>query len=140
MRLNTWEGILAQLQAVREADCEDGRIELLIELLVNLRLIGQDDCIPDLRQEKDNIETLYARLESETRLTFNSVPQPSVRLIYYAREVIKKLPGRVPSPSKNPVAGTIHSRDLPETCARRYTGAYRHASSATSWSLIWRLS
>ena len=94
MQLNTWEGILAQLQAIRETGGEDARIELLVELLVNLRLIGQDDCIPDLRQEKDGIEALYARLESETRLTFNSVARPSAQLIYYAREVIKKLPVR----------------------------------------------
>ena len=94
MRLNTWEGILAQLQAVRESDCEEGRIALLIELLVNLRLIGQDVCIPDLRQKKDNIETLYAELEDQTRLAFNSVPRPSAQFFYYAREVIKKLPVR----------------------------------------------
>jgi 3-phosphoglycerate kinase/phosphohistidine swiveling domain-containing protein len=94
LRLNTWEGILAQLQAIRESASEDGRIALLVELLVNLRLIGQDDCIPDLRLEKDDIEALYARLESETRLTFNAISQPSARLIYYAREVIKKLPVR----------------------------------------------
>ena len=94
MRLNTWEGILTQLQAIRASGCEDEKIALLVELLVNLRLIGQDECIPDLRQKKDDIETIYAQLESETRLTFDAVSQPSDRLVYYAREVIKKLPVR----------------------------------------------
>ena len=92
MRLNTWEGILTELQAIRASGCEDEKIALLVELLVNLRLIGQDECIPDLRQKKDDIETIYAQLESETRLTFDAVSQPSDRLVYYAREVIKKLP------------------------------------------------
>ena len=94
MRLNTWEGILTQLQAIRASGCEDEKIALLVDLLVNLRLIGQDECIPDLRQKKDDIETIYAQLESETRLTFDAVSQPSDRLVYYAREVIKKLPVR----------------------------------------------
>jgi 3-phosphoglycerate kinase/phosphohistidine swiveling domain-containing protein len=94
VRLNTWEGIIAQLRLVRECPNEEERIELLIELLINLRLLGQDECIPDQRGKKDDIEKIHAEIERETRLTLESVPEPSDILIYYTREVIKKLPVR----------------------------------------------
>lgn len=94
MRLNTWDSILGQLQQVRECADEQGRIDLLIEILVHLRLLGQDEGVPDQRSQKDDIEKIYARIESEMRLTLNSVSKPSATFIYYTREVIKKLPTR----------------------------------------------
>lgn len=94
MRLNTWESILAQLKKVRDSEDEDDKIPLLMELLINLRLLGQDDRIPDLRVKKSDMEAIYAEIESITRQALDSCRNPSSKLIYYAREVLKKLPVR----------------------------------------------
>ena len=56
--------------------------------------MGQDCCIPDLRVKKGDIEVLYADIEKETRTMLEAVPRPSANFIYYAREVLKKLPVR----------------------------------------------
>jgi 3-phosphoglycerate kinase/phosphohistidine swiveling domain-containing protein len=93
-RFNTWEAILGQLEILRQSKNEEERIDLLIELLVQLRLIGQDPCIVDQRTKKSDIETLYNGIESATREMLAAVENPSDRFIYYAREVIKKLPVR----------------------------------------------
>lgn len=93
-RLDTWERIREQLRLVRVSGDDEERIRLLIELLVNLRLLGSDVSIPDRREHKGDIEKLYADLEAETRETLDSVEAPSARFIYYAREVLKKLPVR----------------------------------------------
>jgi len=94
VRLNTWESILAQLKKVRDSEDEDDKIPLLMELLINLRLLGQDDRIPDLRVKKSDMEAIYAEIESTTRQALDSCRNPSSKLIYYAREVLKKLPVR----------------------------------------------
>ncbi len=94
MRLNTWESILAQLKAVRDSEDEEVKISLLMGLLINLRLLGQDDRIPDLRIKKSDMETIYAEIEGTTRQALDSCSNPSSKLIYYAREVLKKLPVR----------------------------------------------
>lgn len=62
--------------------------------MINLRLLGQDSCIPDLRVKKGDIETIYADIEKETRKMLEAVSKPSANFIYYAREVLKKLPVR----------------------------------------------
>ena len=93
-RLNTWETIIAQFRRIGDYKTEEERIDVLVELLVNLRLLGLDSCIPDRREKKGDIETLYAGIESETRLTLDAVSEPSDKFIYYAREVLKKLPVR----------------------------------------------
>lgn len=94
MRLNTWEEIIAQLQRVGTVSSEKDKIQLLIELLINLRLLGQDERIPDLREKKGDIETLYADIARETRGMLETVSNPSSNFIYYTREVLKKLPMR----------------------------------------------
>lgn len=94
LRLNTWESIISHLRLVRSVSGETERIKLLIELLINLRLLGQDECVPDMRQKKGDIETLYADIEREAREMLAAVSQPSANFIYYAREVLKKLPLR----------------------------------------------
>ncbi|PKL07123.1 MAG: phosphoglycerate kinase [Spirochaetae bacterium HGW-Spirochaetae-9] len=94
MRLNTWESIIGQLRLVRSCPDEEGRIQLLMELLINLRLLGQDSSIPDLRVKKGDIESIYAEIEHETRMMLESFPLPSDSFIYFAREVLKKLPVR----------------------------------------------
>ena len=94
MRLNTWESIIGQLRLVRACPDEEGRIQLLMELLINLRLLGQDSSIPDLRIKKGDIENIYAEIEHETRLMLEAFPLPSDSFIYFAREVLKKLPVR----------------------------------------------
>ncbi|TXT50285.1 MAG: pyruvate orthophosphate dikinase [Spirochaetes bacterium] len=94
IRFNTWEAIQAQLEKIRLCETEEGKIESLIELLVHLRLLGQDPCILDQRNAKGDIETLYAQIEAGTRAMLDAVRNPQDRFIYYAREVIKKLPVR----------------------------------------------
>ena len=71
--LNTWENILAHLDRVRESDNEEVQIQLLIELLINLRLIGTDSSIPDMRIQKSNIEDIYSEVENKTRSMLSSV-------------------------------------------------------------------
>lgn len=94
MRLNTWDSILAQLALVRDTQDEESKIPLLMELLINLRLLGQDERIPDLRTKKADMEIIYADVEKTTREALDSCKSPSSKLIYYAREVLKKLPVR----------------------------------------------
>jgi 3-phosphoglycerate kinase/phosphohistidine swiveling domain-containing protein len=92
--LNTWENILAHLDRVCESDNEKTQIQLLIELLINLRLIGTDSAIPDMRIQKSDIDDIYRQVEKKTRSMLSSVKAPSAKFIYYAREVIKKFPVR----------------------------------------------
>jgi 3-phosphoglycerate kinase/phosphohistidine swiveling domain-containing protein len=92
VRLDTWETILEHLRCVGQTEDEAGKINLLVELIVNLRLLGQDQAIPDRRTRSGNMESLYAELEGATRKMLDSVREPSSRFIYYAREVVKKLP------------------------------------------------
>lgn len=66
----------------------------MIELLINLRILGQDPCIPDRREKKGDIEALYDDIETTVREMLDAVPSPSSTFIYYAREVLKKLPIR----------------------------------------------
>jgi 3-phosphoglycerate kinase/phosphohistidine swiveling domain-containing protein len=93
-RLDTWDAILERLGRVGDASDEAEKIALLIELLVNLRLLGQDEAIRDRRTRSGDIESIYAALERRTRETLDSVAAPSAKFIYYAREVLKKLPVR----------------------------------------------
>ena len=94
MRLNTWDAILEHLRLIRTRRDGRERADLLVELLVHLRLLGQDESIPDLRIRPGDIETLHAQVEEETRRTLNAEPSPSPDFVYYAREVVKKLPVR----------------------------------------------
>ena len=79
---------------VAAAAGESQRIQLMIELLINLRVLGQDRCIPDRREKKGDIEALYDDIEGTARTMLDAVPDPSSTFIYYAREVLKKLPIR----------------------------------------------
>lgn len=92
--LNTWESIEAELNRIRECGDDTTRTALATGLLVHLRLLGQDEGIPDLRIRSGNIEEIYAGLERGTRNALDSVRNPSDRFIYYIREVLKKLPVR----------------------------------------------
>lgn len=94
MRLNTWESIIDHLGKIRDAAGEAEKIPLLIELLINMRLLGQDTCFPDLRQKKGDIESIYAAIESATKEMLAGSQQASANYIYYLREVVKKLPVR----------------------------------------------
>lgn len=94
MRLNTWDSIIEHLGKVRDAAGEKEKIPLLIELLINMRLLGQDSCIPDLRQKKGDVETIYASIEAATKDMLAGTRQASANYIYYLREVVKKLPVR----------------------------------------------
>ena len=66
----------------------------MIELLINLRMLGQDSCIPDRRERKSDIEALYDEIGGTAREMLDAVPEPSSTFIYYAREILKKLPIR----------------------------------------------
>lgn len=94
MRLNTWDSILEQLRLIGTRRSDRERVDRLVELLVHLRLLGQDEGIPDLRIRSGDVEALHARVEEETRRTLNAVPSPSPEFVHYAREVLKKLPVR----------------------------------------------
>lgn len=83
-----------QLREVAATAGEGQRIQLMIELLINLRMLGQDPCIPDRREKKGDIETLYDEIAGTARAMLDAVPDPSSTFIYYAREVLKKLPVR----------------------------------------------
>jgi len=103
--LNTWDKIIAQITASRnEADIEK-KIDLIIELLVNIRLLDKEDKIFDARDVKGNIEDIYRRVLEETRLTLDSMQSPSGEYIYYFRELLKKLPIR----SGGDIIGDIRS-------------------------------
>jgi hypothetical protein len=93
-QLNTWEKIKAQLAASRAEPDQEKKIDLLVELLVNLRLLDKEERIPDARDAKGDIETLHAALLAEARLTFDAMRTPSDEYLYYARELLKKLPVR----------------------------------------------
>ncbi len=92
--LNTWESITAQLAASRAEPEQEKKIDLLVELLVNVRLIDKEERIPDARDAKGDIEKLHASLLEETRLALDAMRDPSDEYIYYARELLKKLPVR----------------------------------------------
>jgi phosphoglycerate kinase len=92
--LNTWERIMAQLAASREEPDQEKKIDLLVELLVNIRLLDKEERVPDARDAKGDIEAIHKRLLEETVLTLDSVKNPSDEYIYYARELLKKLPVR----------------------------------------------
>ncbi len=94
LRIDTWERVIAQLRLVRDATGEDERVDLVLVLLVNLRLLGQDPAIPDRRDAKGDIERIHAELERATREALDAAKEPSSRFVYYAREVVKKLPVR----------------------------------------------
>ncbi|GAB1431851.1 hypothetical protein MASR2M29_04760 [Spirochaetota bacterium] len=93
-RLDNWERITGQLDMVSHAASEDEALDLLIELLLNLRLLGQDESIVDARTRSGDIEKTHSNLEKATRNALDSIKNPSPRFIYFAREVVKKLPVR----------------------------------------------
>ncbi len=92
--LNTWERITAQLAASREEPDQEKKIDLLVELLVNIRLLDKEERIPDARDVKKDIDSLQAALLEETVRTLDAMRGPSDAYIYYARELLKKLPVR----------------------------------------------
>ncbi len=93
-RLDTWERIMDRLALVADAKGEPEAVDILVELLVNLRLLGQDEAITDARTRSGDIEKTYAELERVTRSALDSIRDPSPRVIYFTREIIKRLPVR----------------------------------------------
>ncbi|MCK7475616.1 MAG: hypothetical protein MZV49_24035 [Rhodopseudomonas palustris] len=89
LRLDTWEGIVAEIRRVGECAAEDERIELLI--IVRLRLLGTDSPLsrPARAQGRDGGHTRRDRRDARGRGA-----GALDRFIYYTREVIKKLPVR----------------------------------------------
>ncbi len=92
--LNTWERIMAQLGAARGEPDQEKKIDLLVELLVNIRLLDKEERVPDARDAKGDIDALHRRLLEETKRTLDDMRGPSDEYIYYARELLKKLPVR----------------------------------------------
>lgn len=92
--LNTWERITAQLAAAREEPDQEKKIDLLVELLVNIRLLDKEERIPDARDAKGDIDALHKTLLEETARTLDAMRDPSDEYLYYARELLKKLPVR----------------------------------------------
>ncbi len=92
--LNTWDAIIKRMSDSRfETDIEK-KIDIIIELFVNIRLLDREENIDDARGHKGNIEDIYKRIMDEAALTFNSMESPNSEYIYYARELLKKLPIR----------------------------------------------
>lgn len=92
--LNTWEKIIGHIVAARQEKDQQKQIELIIELLVNIRLLDKEEKIKDARDFKENIETIYRRVLDETVQTVNSMESATNEYIYYFRELLKKLPIR----------------------------------------------
>jgi phosphoglycerate kinase len=92
--LNTWERIKAQLAASREEPDQEKKIDLLVELLVNLRLLDKEERVPDAREAKGDIDAIHKDLLEETKRTLDAMRDPSDEYLYYARELLKKLPVR----------------------------------------------
>ncbi|HNW33467.1 MAG TPA: phosphoglycerate kinase [Candidatus Ozemobacteraceae bacterium] len=92
--LNTWEKIVNQIRASREEPDLEKKIDIIIAVLVNIRLLDKEDKLPDGRDLKENIETIYKKVLDETVLTLNTMQSPSNEYIYYSRELLKKLPIR----------------------------------------------
>lgn len=92
--LNTWDKIIARIIASREEPDLEKKIDIIIAVLINIRLLDKEDKVHDSRDLKENIETIYKRVFDETLLTLNSMENPSNEYIYYFREVLKKLPIR----------------------------------------------
>ncbi|HNY10309.1 MAG TPA: hypothetical protein PKK26_01845, partial [Candidatus Wallbacteria bacterium] len=92
--LNTWDTIISRIAASREEPDADKKIDLIVEVLINIRLLDKEDKIYDARDVKGNIEDIYKRLLDETRRTLDSIQSPSNEHIYYFRELLKKLPIR----------------------------------------------
>lgn len=92
--LNTWDKIISKIIASREESDPDKKIDIIIAVLVNIRLLDKEEKIHDSRDFKENIETIYKRVFDETLLTLNTMHSPSNEYIYYFRELLKKLPIR----------------------------------------------
>lgn len=92
--LNTWDKIINKIIASREEPDIEKKIDIVIAVLVNIRLLDKEDKIHDNRDFKENIETIYQRVFAETLRTLNTMQNPSNEYIYYFREVLKKLPIR----------------------------------------------
>lgn len=92
--LNTWDKIIDNIIASREEAELEKKIDIIISLIVNIRLLDKEDKIHDGRDYKGNIETIYQKIFDETKLMFNSIQSPSNDYIYFSRELLKKLPIR----------------------------------------------
>ncbi len=92
--LNTWKKIIDKMAESRQEPDVDKKIDMIIAILVNIRLLGKEEKIQDNRDLKEHIDTIYQRIFSEILRTLNSVQSPSNEYIYYFREVLKKMPIR----------------------------------------------
>ena len=92
--LNTWDKIIGKIIESRQEPDIEKKIDMLIAVLVNIRLLDKEEKITDNRDIKENIETIYQRLFAETLRTLNTMQSPTNEYIYYCREVLKKLPIR----------------------------------------------
>ncbi|HNS10779.1 MAG TPA: hypothetical protein PKN29_13835, partial [Candidatus Ozemobacteraceae bacterium] len=92
--LNTWDKIIGKIIESRQEPDIEKKIDMLIAVLVNIRLLDKEEKITDNRDIKENIETIYQRLFAETLRTLNTMQGPTNEYIYYCREVLKKLPIR----------------------------------------------
>jgi len=92
--LNTWDKIIGKIVESRQEPDIEKKIDMLIAVLVNIRLLDKEEKITDNRDIKENIETIYQRLFAETLRTLNTMQSPTNEYIYYCREVLKKLPIR----------------------------------------------
>ncbi len=105
--LNNWDVIIGRIAALREERNSEKKIDLLIELFVNVRLLDKEDRIFDARTAKSDMEVIHKRLLDETRQTLDAEENPSSEYIYYFRELLKKLPIR--NSSGGDIIGDIRS-------------------------------
>lgn len=92
--LNNWDVIIERIAALRDKRDAEEKIDLLIELFVNVRLLDKEERIFDARTEKGDMEIIYEKILDETRLTLAAEENPSNEYIYYFRELLKNLPIR----------------------------------------------
>lgn len=92
--LNTWDAIISRINDSKNEPDIEKKIDLIVEVLVNIRLLDKEDKIHDARDVKGNIEDIHRRILNETILTLDAMQAPSSEYIYYFRELLKKLPIR----------------------------------------------
>lgn len=92
--LDTWERILARMADARREPSPEGQIRILMEIMISLRLLGQEEGFADRRQDGGNIEDTYRLIQEEVRRSLRAVQHPSGQYVFYFREILKRLPIR----------------------------------------------
>lgn len=93
--IDSWDRIIDRIRRLRHLGSAPEAPDELVELLIHLRMLGQDERIPDRRNEaKDDSGAEYARVSTELKATLDAIRDPTPEYLFYFRETMKKLPVR----------------------------------------------